>query len=262
MIEIRPMDEGYIHVDCLHHGPVDPSSPPTRGREWQDAPRLPPHPWSDETVAELARQYRRISEGWAGDPAREFMREMIQRHGTCAMLAWEDGKVVGHLRFYPLTIAQLLFEADPKKHRLLADAGVTVFEPDPETLWVLCVMTSRPYVGPQEGEMGGKAFPSSKAAGARRGRGQKLVAALISWAGERGWKRIVKQAHADLDCMYGIFGGGGKAFWLKAGFKVVGRHYNEMAEGDPWHDTAESQAQAKGMSKQEAWTWYHMAYDL
>jgi len=110
--------------------------------------------------------------------------------------------------------------------------------------------------------MGGKAFPSSKAAGARRGTGQKLVRGLISWAGEHGWKRIVKQAHADLDCMYGIFGGGGKAFWLKAGFDVVGTHYNEMAEGDPWHETAESQALAKGMSKQEAWTWYHMAYDL
>jgi len=58
MIEIRPMDEGYIHVDCLHHGPVDRSSPPRRGREWQDAPDLPPHPWSDETIAELARRHR------------------------------------------------------------------------------------------------------------------------------------------------------------------------------------------------------------
>ena len=97
MIEIKPMDESYILIDCLHHGPVNPSLPPRRGNEWQDAQDLPPHPWSDETIVELAKKYTSITEGWRGDPAREFMREMIQRYGTCAILAWEEEKVVGIL---------------------------------------------------------------------------------------------------------------------------------------------------------------------
>ena len=98
MIEIKPMDESYIHIDCMHRGPVDPSSPPRRLVHWKDAPDLPPHPWSDETIAELAKKYGRLAEGWGGDPSREFMREMIQRHGSCAMLAWEEGKVVEEVR--------------------------------------------------------------------------------------------------------------------------------------------------------------------
>jgi hypothetical protein len=36
MIEIRAMDESYIHIDCMHGGPVDPSSAPQQGRIWQD----------------------------------------------------------------------------------------------------------------------------------------------------------------------------------------------------------------------------------
>ena len=31
---------------------------------------------------------------------------------------------------------------------------------------------------------------------------------------------------------------------------------------DKWKATVESEAEAKGLSKQEAWTWYHMAYEL
>ena len=29
MIEIKPMDESYIHIVCLHDGPVDPAIAPT-----------------------------------------------------------------------------------------------------------------------------------------------------------------------------------------------------------------------------------------
>ena len=58
MIEIRAMEEDYIHIDCLHHSPVDPSTPPRRGDEWQDAHDLPPHPWSDDVIVELAKRYR------------------------------------------------------------------------------------------------------------------------------------------------------------------------------------------------------------
>ena len=279
MIEIKPMDESYIHIDCLHFGPVDPSSPPRREGLWQDAPDLPPHPWSDEIIAKLAKKYRSISKGWVGDPGREFMREMIQRHGTCAMLAWEDGLVVGQLRFYPLSIAQLLAKADAEKQHFLVDFGVMNFDPDPKILWVLCVMTCQPYVTsasqpilpptpPIEGgpavssESGQPHYRTSEEAGARKGIGQKLIQGLIDWARENGWKRIVKQAHADLDCMYGEYGGGGEAFWAKAGFEVIGSHYDEWPNEDDWKVTVESQAAAKGMSTEDAWTWRHMTYEV
>ena len=254
MIEIKSMDEGDIHIDCMHHGPVDPASPPRRvEKEWQDAPNLPAHPWSDETIVDLAKTYRRISEGWAGDPCREFMREMILRHGSCAMLAWEDGKIVGHLRFYPLTVAQLLVHASPENQGLLIEDGATAFEPDPETLWVQCGMTCKPYEKPEE----------AKKAGARKGVGLKLARALIAWAKEHGWKRIVKQAHSDLDCFYGTCGGGGKAFWEKAGFEVVGTlRPDKSFWGDYWTDIIERQRKEKGMTAEEVWTWYRMAYEL
>ena len=253
MIEIKPMDESFILIDCLHHGPVDPSSQPRRvEKEWQDAPNLPAHPWSDETIGELAKEYRRISEGWAGDPAREFMREMIQRHDSCAMLAWEDGKVVGFLRFYPLSIAHLVANAGGEQKHPTTAASL-VLEPDPKALWVQCVMVCKPYETEEE----------AKKAGARKGVGLKLARTLIPWAKTHGWKRIVHGAHADLDCFYGICGGGGKAFWEKAGFKVIGtfREKNDFW-GDYWTDIIERQRKDKGMTAKDVWTWYRMAYEL
>jgi len=258
MIEVKPMDERYIHIDCLHNGPVDPSVPPTRGRLWQDAPDLPPHPWSDDMIADVAKKYRRITEGWGGEPSREFMREMIQRYGTCAMLAWENGEVVGQLRFYPLTIVQLLARMALDKQEV---AGSKAFEPDPETLWIRCVMTSRPYVWRDKPSSDGH-WPSMVDAGARKGTGLKLVKGFIDWASDHGWKRAVKLTNADLDFFYGQTGGAGKAFWEKAGFKVIGTSYEEWPKDDNWKTTVESQAKAKGMSKKEAWTVYHIACDL
>ncbi|MFC1735727.1 hypothetical protein ACFL1X_06385 [Candidatus Hydrogenedentota bacterium] len=38
MIEIKPMNESCIHIDCLHNGPVDSSAGPTKGRQRQDGP--------------------------------------------------------------------------------------------------------------------------------------------------------------------------------------------------------------------------------
>ena len=250
MIEIKPMDEGYIHIDCMHNGPVDPALAPTRGEIWQDAVGLPPHPWSDQTIVELSCKYNSITEGWRGVPSREFMREMIQRYGTCAMLAWEDGKVVWQLRFYPLRVGQLVAEAALDKQP--PTGGAMAFRPDSGTLWVQCVMTCRPYETSEE----------AVKAGARRGVGLKLALGLITWAREHKWRRIVAHAFADLDCFYGVTGVPGRAFWEKAGFKVIGTRYDEWPNDDDWKATDEAQAAKKGFSKKEAWTMYRMAYEL
>lgn len=251
MIEIKPMDESYIHINCLHHGPVDPSLPPSRGQQWIDAPDLPGHPWSDETISDLAEKHSGISHGWRGDPAREFMQEMIQRYGTCAILAWDEEKVVGQIRFYPMEIARIITagSSEPAKH------CTNLWEPerDRDTVWVQCIMTCAPYQTPEE----------AKRVGTRKGVGLKLAQGVISWAREKGWRHIVTVAHSDLDCMYGIAGKGGISFWEKLGFRIVGTCYHEPPEGmDEWRVTVESQARDKGMTKKEAWTWYRMAYEL
>jgi hypothetical protein len=252
MVDVRPMTEEYIHIDCLHHGPVDPARAPSRGKLYQTVENLPRHPWTDDTIVEMAQRYYHLSEGWRGDPAREFMREMIQRYGTCAMLAWQEGKVVGQLRFYPIKMAQLVYNADPKKQSLMGEAGGLAFEAESDTLWVQCVMTARPY----------KNATGALWAGARRGVGQLLIRALVTWGIEHRWQRIVKQAHADLDCMYGQYGGGGKGFWEKAGFTAVGTLESGPHHNKEWRQTVEREADAKGMSRKEAWRWFLMAYDL
>ena len=188
------------------------------------------------------------------------MREMIQRHGTCAMLAWEREEVVGQVRFFPLRVAQCIAQASVKGQPAVQSA--LEFEPDTGTLWVQCIMTSRPFVGPEAGTLGERDWPSKKDAGARRGVGLRLVQGLVEWARGHHWQRTVKHTNADLDCFYGQTGGAGKGFWEKAGFRVVGTHYREYKRDDEWKSTVESQAKAKGMSKEEAWTTYQMAIDI
>jgi len=259
MIEIVPMDESYVHTRCLHSGPVD-----TAVCQHADDPLPeghPSHPWSDETLHEVIQRYRTHGISCCPPPAA-FSRELMRRYGTCAILAWEGQKVVGQLFFYPMRIARMLevlWESIPP---LMPSTAC-----DPEEgegiLWVLCVMSSRPYLGSQPDTITGCDWPTVADAGARRGVGQRLVGGLIDWAREHDWRRIVKVAHADVDCFYGQLGGGGKAFWKKAGFEVAKSTYfcPENWKAD-FRDLAESQGQEKGMTAGEVWTWHRMRYDF
>lgn len=258
MVEIRPMDEGYLHLVCLHEGPVDTTT--VEAPADRAAGSHPPHPWSDETLRAVADRYR--AQGVYHPRPADFMVEMIRRYGTCAMLAWEGRQVVGHLRFYPLEIARLFVppqdDLGPRVLSWACDPGE-----EEGTLWVQCVMTSRPYIGPEPDTVTGRRWPAMGEAGARRGVGQKLVRGLIDWARERGWVRVVKVAHADVDCLYGQLGGGGRAFWEKAGFRVA-RSYPFVPEAwaPAFRELAERQGRAKGMTPEQVWTWYRMRYDL
>ena len=268
MVEIEAMDEDYIMLDCLHDGPADTSICEPDGD--LEPGGLPSHPWSDKTIRELASEYPEISHGSCGEypgVTREFMVEMIQRYETCAILAWEGARIVGIIRFFPLSIAHIIANAPRREPSVMAAGSSTLFEPDPKTLWVQCVMTSRAYASAKKIAGGtGAASRTMKEAGGRRGRGLKLVLSLVSWARERGWKRIVKHTNADLDCWYGISGNAGKALWQKAGFKVIGTSYDEPPKDkgslNGWRVAVESQARAMGMSKTEAWTVFHMACEL
>ena len=275
MIKIKPMDESYLHLSCLHNGPINttvfesPVDPLPGGH--------PPRPWSDETLREVTGKYNsnRISHP---RPA-EFMREMIRRYGTCAILAWEEQKVVGHLRFFPMKVARMLWQPDPSP---ILDCTMACDPEDDEgTLWVQCVMTTRPYVASSSSpasttvpvgphgpvvvttSSGKRHFRTSEEAGARKGTGLKLVYGLIAWARQHKWRRIVKVAHCDLDWFYGIQGGGGKAFWERAGFKVTSTFCRRAFDlGQDFTDIVGPQMLKKGMSEKDVWTWYRMAYEL
>ncbi len=278
MTEIKPMDESYIHSTCLHDGPIDTATW-TPGWDSKQAD-LPPHPWDDGTMVQLTRRHGLPFCG-GGAWGRDFMREMIHRHGTCAILAWEGRQVVGQLQFYPMALARLIDEnwtgrKDPSP--VLDFPFASRPEEDEAALWVQCVMTARPYVRSASSFLpstttgtgptvvvsdSGRRHRTREEAGARKGLGLRLVQALLSWAKQHGWKRIVKVAHCDLDWFYGIQGGGGKAFWLKAGFHVADTLFKR-----PWEPDAESNAiieaqmNEKGMAERDVWTWYRMVYEM
>jgi predicted N-acetyltransferase YhbS len=250
MIEIKPMDETYLHQTCLHRGAVDPSRFEPPGDPLPNG--HPPGPWSDETLRDVAAAYQRHRVGHPR-PA-PFMKEMIRRYGTCALLAWQEQKVVGHIRFYPMKVARLLASAEPDPCPSLDCKPACEPDQDEGTLWVLCVMTCAPYANAAE----------AARVGARKGIGLQLARALVAWAEEHGWQRIVKVAHSDLDWFYGILGGGGKAFWQKAGFRVAKSFYNRAWQFKDEEDKAavEAQMAASGMTERDMWTWYRMQYDL
>jgi len=263
MTEIRPLREDYLLPRCLHAGPMDTLAEPSA----VPGPDLPPHPWSDDTICALAAN----GSGWplcqagSGWPAG-LMRELIHRHGTCALLAWEGRSVAGFVRFYPLTLARMMAEADGGWAEPILDPRVAG-EPgaEPGTLWVHCVMTSRPYTGGTAAghTVGGHGiFRTPQEAGARRGIGLQLAHALVPWAREHGWERLLKIAHPDLDFYYGIWGGGGKRFWEQAGFEVADSFYQPQ----PWHQpemaTLRAQMQERGITVREAFTFYRMTCEL
>lgn len=253
MIDIRPMDESYIHAACLHGGPIDTG---TWAPDWDiDSTELPTHPWRDQTIAQIASEHGNMIL-CDGAVAQELMREMIQRYGTCALLAWDAATVVGHIQFYPMNIARLVEEghAGRRDPSPILDSRLAC-EPqeDAGTLWVHCVMTSAPYATADEA---GKL-------GARKGLGLRLARALTVWAKEHSWTRIVKVAHCDLDWFYGIQGGGGRGFWEKAGFQVASSFYREAWSFDePARALVDAQMSERGMSERDIWTWYRMRYEV
>lgn len=251
-IIIKPMDDSYLHLLCLHKGPIDTSK--IEEVDEQSPIDCPPRPWRDDTICKLIANNQLNCHGGTDTPIlREFFREMIQRYGTCAMLAQQGKKIVGHLRFYPMRVARWFVPVQTDPSPVLDCTAACQPEDDEGTLWVQCVMTSKPYENTEQ----------ARQHGAGKGIGQKLVESLIAWAREHCWKQIVKVAHCDLDWFYGIQGGGGKSFWIKAGFKVAGSFYKHAWNFDKEAKAiVQAQMAEKGMTEGDIWTWYRMVYEL
>lgn len=258
MLQIKPMDEHYLPPTCLHNGPIDPVVNPDVCMVGQEG--VSAHPWTDEVLVELAAKHGDLTCSPWKAANHEFYREMTQRFKACQMLAWEEGHVVGTLPFFPVPILQLLKPAwfDLGKYGLEADQT--------QSLMVRCVMTARPYFGSlstaSREHLGTNPSNTPEESGARRGVGQKLVQGLIDWARAQGWKRILANAHADIDYAYGLYGSGGKAFWEKAGFRVVQSERRPTPESESWRAIVETQAKERGISVDAAWTWYSMMIEI
>jgi len=177
MIEIKPMDESYLHTRCLHDGPVDVTAlGPYEDPLPEGHPALP---WSDEVLDAVVEEYR--SHGIRCCPPTEpFARELIRRYGSCAILAWDGAVVVGQLFFYPMTIAITLEKTGHlSSFRFMWPSAAADPAHDDTTLWILCIMSSRPYIGSEPDTITGRKWPTKQEAGARRGIGQKLVRGLM-----------------------------------------------------------------------------------
>jgi GNAT superfamily N-acetyltransferase len=165
MIEIRAMADDYILDRCPLSAPLDPSAPPK-----DDYPGC----------SERARAIR-----------RRFFSQVRERHGNCVLMAWEEGRVVGFLMFFPKAAA-----------RKLGIYALPGSEPDDRTLVYACMQFAPGYRG--------------------QGLGTRLAGAWIDWAREHGWRRIE---------VHGAGSGAGEEDWRwgwalpkwqRMGFQAVG----------------------------------------
>lgn len=162
MIEIRPLGPDYYHFRCLTFGPLGPDEAATLP---EDAPQ---QAWF--------RSMRR--EGRFFD-AHRLLRNLCRTYGAAGMLAWEDARVVGQLRFYPQAVLDLAGGPGvclQDKHttetvRRLSDSTL----PSPEsmsrrTLRISCIQVAHDY--------------------RQRGIARSLVEQTVNWAASGGWHSI------------------------------------------------------------------------
>jgi GNAT superfamily N-acetyltransferase len=164
MIEIRAMADDYVLDRCPLGEPVDPSDTP------ED---------DDPSCGERTRAIR-----------RRFFREVRDHYGNCVFLAWDEGKVVGFLMFFPKPVALKLGIYTLPTRKL-----------EDETLVYACMQFAPAYRG--------------------QGLGTRLVEALIAWAAEHGWRRIevnnVSSGAQDEDWHWGW----ALPKWQRLGFEAV-----------------------------------------
>jgi RimJ/RimL family protein N-acetyltransferase len=221
-VVVEPMTDEFVLWRCLHGGPL------TRYTidQWSSADNMP---WG---------RYRRRN--------RSLLKKITKTCGACAILARDNDKIVGHLRFYPKIICVLKgagglclqqdYPAGPAD-----DFDDTDF-PDPaqieeKTLVVHCLMTGSPQQ---------KENPYQ-----RKGIGTRMVRTLIQWAKANGWKRIEVDSFEDIPIIYEVTGSAGHTFWEKLGFHIVDRHphpaLRDRSQFAEFVNTLEEQAKSIGI---------------
>ncbi len=225
-ITIEAMTGEFVLWRCLHHGPL---SRETIGR-WPAGGNLPWERYCRRNTALLTR--------------------LTLTYGTCAFLARDGDRIVGHLRFYPKTVwnmagaGGLCLQQDAPSGPADDFAGRGFPAPAQirdKTLAIHCLMTG----SPQQPEN-----PYQ-----RKGIGTRLVWALIGWAKANGWEHLEAKAFEDLPIIYEITGSAGQTFWEKLGFTVAERYPHPDLQGPeaaPFVRRLEAQAMALGISPERA----------
>lgn len=221
-VVLEPMSEEFILWRCLHGGPL---SLHTIDR-WPSADTMPWDCYRKRNVPLLI--------------------QLTNTYGACAILARDGERVVGHLRFYPKAISEMVgagglcLQQDPPNGPD-EDFADRYFPPLTEladkTLMVHCLMT---------GSSLQKENPYQ-----RKGIGSRMVMILIEWARTNGWEGIEAEAFEDLPIIYECTGSAGHTFWEKMGFQLVDRHphpeLQDRTEFSEFVETLEKQAEAVGI---------------
>ena len=229
---IRPMAEDSLLWRCLHSGPLwaeNIDSPPSvKGMDW------------------VALRERNLP----------LLAALIRTYKSCAMLAWDDDRVVGFLRFYPKALYDLeaaglmcLQQLHPNgPSAMLTDRR---FPPlgdlADRTLSVHCLMTG----SPQQAEN-----PYQ-----RKGLGSRLVRALVDWATEQGWDAIESTAYEEIPVLYEITGQAGRRWWERLGFEMVAVEIEPGFDGRLL-DLMRQQATELGLAQEQVTNRYTMRLEL
>jgi GNAT superfamily N-acetyltransferase len=226
-IVLEPMSEDFILWRCLHGGPLSRDSID----QWPSAAHMP----------------------WDGYSRRNIplLIKLTNTYGACAILARDGDRVVGHLRFYPKAISEIVgagglcLQQDPPNGPDKDFAGGDFPVPDEladRTLKVHCLMTGSPLQ---------KENPYQ-----RKGIGSQMVRKLIEWARANGWEGIEAEAFEDLPIIYECTGSAGHTFWEKMGFRLMDRHphpeLQDHSQFSEFVDTLEKQAEAAGIPPAKA----------
>lgn len=231
---VEPMTESLVLWRCLHHGPLS--------RDTIDR-----YPSSGEVPWERCRK-RNLP----------LLAKLTQTYGACAIVARDEQRIVGHLRFYPKAVCAmkdaggLCLQQDPPAGPT-EDFVDTAFPPvtqiEDKTLVVHCLMT---------GSSLHKENPYQ-----RKGIGSRMVRTLIEWAKANGWRHIEADSFEDLPIVYAVTGCAGHTFWEKLGFRVVDRHpHPYLQEPSEFRTTLDEQAKSCGIPLERARDQLVMRLDL
>ena len=236
-VVVVPMTEEFIVWRCLHGGPLSRDTI----NQWPSASTMP---WL---------RYRERN--------TPLLKKLTRTYGSCAIIAHDGDRIVGHLRFYPKCVCNMKGAGGPCLQQDPPAGPVEDFAdsdfPDPaqiedKTLVVHCLMT---------GSSLQKTNPYQ-----RKGLGTRMAKALIEWAKANGWERIEADSFEDLPIIYEITGSAGHTFWEKLGFHLVDRHLHpELQDPSQFGElvtTLEEQAKSIGLPPEKARDRLVMRLDL
>jgi len=229
---MEPMTRDFILWRCLHSGPLSHDTID----QWSPDDKVP---WE---------RYRIRN--------RALLSKLTEVYGACAILAREEDRIVGQLRFYPKAVCEMegagwLCLQQDHPAGPMDDLAEREFpartELEDNTLEVHCLMAGSP----------------SDERYKRRGIGTRMAKTLIQRAKDHGWEGIEANSFEDIPILYQVTGCAGHTFWEKLGFHIADRFpHPHLQEQDEFVAKIEEQAKAMGIEPTRARDQLVMRLDL